>query len=596
MPASSLLHRLVPDLSVTLFRFPVPALISVLMFIYVMMDIQRIDLFFISNDKDRVYLAGLVSFLASGGMHLVAESKNWSRICNIAGAVSAAMLVSILVWLEHPRDTGVLFILCSAFLWLTISAFITRRARFNAFWLFNARLFLAIILATIVGIVFAAGLSAIIASIEHLFDVDIPGRAYGHIWGTGVTLVGPVYGLSLIPASFDEQFDLTHGDDILRRGISVLINYILVPVLLIYALILHAYAIKIGLTFKLPKGQIGIMVLLYGLAGTATWLIARPWVENGTRLLKFFTRFWFWFTVIPVALLALAIRARIAAYGVTPERYGLVLIGLWMFLTIIYFAFRRLQARPQVILGILAIMLLAGSFGPWGAERISVLSQLHRLQQLMELWGITENGKIASKQPSREDVPAQVLSNGNSIVTFLRRHDALEQLRPLFAGHPKDPFKVKYTNTYILADNINKVLGFKNINTAAGDSKSVNFHSSGSLSQTIPASRILHGPFSLYRKTTAAKQPDTANKVYINLGKDMLVARHNGRQWQINHGDLLEKTVNAKNGGNPLPVAIKPAGGGQAAILIVTAISGRRGKQKAIIHHLSGWLLIPATP
>lgn len=84
----------------------------------------------------------------------------------------------------------------------------------------------------------------------------------------------------------DEEVDITvQKGSLLERGVSVLVNYILVPVILVYAAILHAYAVKILLDGGLPQGQIATMVSIFAVGGTAAWLVAWPWREQGTRLL-----------------------------------------------------------------------------------------------------------------------------------------------------------------------------------------------------------------------------------------------------------------------------------------------------------------------
>ncbi len=60
----------------------------------------------------------------------------------------------------------------------------------------------------------------------------------------------------------------------------------LVSPTLAYALILHAYAVKIIVSGSLPKGQVATMVSIFAVAGTGAWLIAWPWRETGTRLLR----------------------------------------------------------------------------------------------------------------------------------------------------------------------------------------------------------------------------------------------------------------------------------------------------------------------
>ena len=74
-----------------------------------------------------------------------------------------------------------------------------------------------------------------------------------------------------MPRDLDEEIDIAREKGtLLERGVSVLVNYVTVPVIIVYALILHAYAVKIMLDGNLPKGQVATMVSIFAVAGTGT--------------------------------------------------------------------------------------------------------------------------------------------------------------------------------------------------------------------------------------------------------------------------------------------------------------------------------------
>ena len=260
-------------------------------------------------------------------------------------------------------------------------------------------------MAVIVGLIFGGGLSAIIESLNFLFNADLPSRLHEHVWVTAAALIAPIYGLSLVPTRLDEELTLTgERDTLLERGVSVLVNYVLVPIVVVYTVILHAYAVKILLDGALPEGQIGLMVTIFALGGTATWLIAWPWRETGTWVLRFFMRFWFWFTIVPVILLAIAIWERVSTYGVTPDRYGIVIVAVWLAIVTLYLAIRRNRADMRVLLGSIALLLLIGSTGPWGANSVSISSQFARLVGFHESEKLlTPDGKIVDPVPKLSD-------------------------------------------------------------------------------------------------------------------------------------------------------------------------------------------------
>jgi hypothetical protein len=59
-------------------------------------------------------------------------------------------------------------------------------------------------LASIAVIVFCLGLSAILASLEYLFSLEIEGSVYSHVWSIGLGFVGPLLALSLVPTDFPD--------------------------------------------------------------------------------------------------------------------------------------------------------------------------------------------------------------------------------------------------------------------------------------------------------------------------------------------------------------------------------------------------------
>ena len=281
------------------------------------------------DDSGYVIAGAAAAFIASGSAHFFAEGRGFSRGTGILISFAAAVIAAALGYFTKIFDTNLLFLFAGLVPVLMIAPYLKDNAKQGAIWLFNLRFGLAALLAVIVAALFAAGLSAIVEALNFLFDAGIDSNLHEHIWGTAASLIAPIYGLSLMPRDLDEEVDIaSQKDTLLARGVSVLVNYVLVPVIVVYALILHAYAVKIVLEQNLPKGQIATMVTIFALGGTGAWLVAWPWREAGTRALRWFMRGWFWLTIVPAVLLAIAIWRRITDYGITPDRYGILLVAI----------------------------------------------------------------------------------------------------------------------------------------------------------------------------------------------------------------------------------------------------------------------------
>ena len=171
-------------------------------------------------------------------------------------------------------------------------------------------------------------------------------------------------------------------DQFLDRAVRLIARFILVPLLLVYAVILFAYAVQIALLWQLPEGQVGWMASAFGAAGALTVLLLFPERRTAGPVVRWFTRWWFAITIPPVALLALALQVRVAAYGITEERYALGLVTVWLAVLAVAFARPSVERDVRLLPGVLAALLLFGAFGPWGAEAVSLRSQVAQFTAL----------------------------------------------------------------------------------------------------------------------------------------------------------------------------------------------------------------------
>ena len=508
------LERLVPDLAATFARFPIPAAISLLL-------CGWLNIIGGNSDHDgRVATGAAAAFIAAGAFHLLAEGRKLPRGLNWIMAFAAAGATGLAGYLPAIFHTNTLFLFAGLLPLLMIAPFMRSGVSQGAIWLFNLRFGLAALLAAVVALLFALGLSAIVEALNVLFGAGISGM-HEHIWFTAASLIGPLYGLSLMPRELDEEVDIRpHSGSLLDRGISVLVNYVAVPVIAVYALILHAYAVKILIEGELPRGQIGIMVTIFAIGGTACWLIAWPWREQGTKLLRLFMQGWFFLLIVPAVLLTMAIWRRLVDYGVTPDRYGIALVAVWVAALVLYLAIRRNRADMRAILGAVGVLLVVGSVGPMGANGLTISSQFKRLVALLETSGVLKDGKINPKGL----LPSEAGSTGSSIVYALNDAGGLDRLKPWFEGDAKSPF-TSMDSGWVIAQAVNERLGF---HQAAVSPDYVSFNSNQPLVLDLGSGGKLLGPFTARQIYNASepRKPMTAgfdaNVVTIRLETETL--------------------------------------------------------------------------
>ena len=506
------IERLLPDVAGVVTRFPVAVAASVLLCAYQLYS-GTLDLWRFYD----VQLALMAAFFAGGAAHLFAEGRRLGKIPGLVVAACVGLAAAAIFYFSQWLHGAGLFFFGGVVPALMVAPFLRHGARQGAIWLFNLRLGLAFLLATVVGVVFGLGLSTVVAGLNFLFSVDLGNVTFERIWTVALLLVGPIFGLALMPKDLDEEVDLeAHRGSLLERGVSVLVNYVLVPLALIYAAILHAYAAKIAVLQTLPKGEIGTIVSLFALGGTVTWLIGWPWREKGTVLLRWFMRGWFWLLPVPAALLATAIWRRVSDYGVTPDRYGIALVAVWTALLFVYLLWRRNKADMRAIVGSAAVLLLAGSFGPWGAYSTTAVSQVARLQAALEKAGILKGGKVVSPLPPVGSVDT---GEGYSIVTTLVSVNGLPRIASWF---DKPPVLV-----------VSEDKGWWDVTADVSAALGLAWNRNGflNLSPNLPLDRTWTGAVRLVgplNNLSIDSQPVVAAGVELKMGKDELTISKQG--------------------------------------------------------------------
>lgn len=434
------LRSMLPDVGEAFTRFPLPLLCAAALTILLLLDVEdSIDL--AKDDRLRLYTglaAGFLWFLAAD---VVAQSRRWSLWPRLLLYVlGLAAIVATQVYAAEIQFDRFLFIWGLALIVGTAPYF--RYGPQNAaFWQFNHRLWLGAFLAIIGAVLFAGGLWLIIETLEFLFDLTFGKRWIDDIWIIALGFIAPLNWLSLVPSDFGEEVPLGDQGEFTSRAVAIIVKYILVPLLLIYTAILYAYAVQIVVDGVLPKGRLSWMVLAYGATGMLTALFAWPTRKSGGALVRFFWRNWFLLMAGPVVLLFLAAYVRIEQYGVTYERYLLILFGAWLGIMALLFGLWRHGRDIRLLPATLALALIVGSLGSWGARGYSLYSQRAELAAVLEDAGLLKDGRAVRPAGKDQGLSKSDASRVRSIVRYLRKNDGLETLRPWFAGVEGDPFE-----------------------------------------------------------------------------------------------------------------------------------------------------------
>ena len=456
-------------------RFPVSVAVSVVL--TVLLNLQIVGVIAMSDRFEaEVIFASAGAFLAGLVAALWSDTRSLSVIAGVFAGVVAAAAAALLQFSHGGVYTQDVVVVEGLILATMVAAHLRRDANIESFWQFDLQLGIAAAMGVVALVIVCGGLSLLLESCRYLFDVPIAGSVYEHIWTTGASLLGPLFALAMIPTDADEPFVAGAKPDLMEKAVFYVLNFALAPLVLVYAVMLHIYAAKIAITANMPKGEVGRLVLNFGIIGTVTYMIAYPWREVGFRPVRWFMRSWFWLMVIPTLLLTLAAWQRIAEYGVTPERYCLCLFAIWLAAMVAYMGVAGGRIDLRAIPASLALALLVSSFGPWGVTSVSIRSQLGEFRHLLESQGALVDGRLKLEPPRVEKFARLVASNQRlgSILDTLLDLDALDRIEFIFAGADDDPFLTNPKD-----ERMRSVLGMNGVNALSEDQAAASKPSKG---------------------------------------------------------------------------------------------------------------------
>lgn len=160
------------------------------------------------------------------------------------------------------------------------------------------------------------------------------------------------------------------------RFVKIIINYILSPAVIAYTAILYLYFAAIIISWELPKGGIGYMVLALGVFALAGHLSQLLVTKN---CYGWFYKHLSWIAIPPLILFWIGTVERITTYSFTASRVYLLVSGLLMTLFILSLMSRKL-GNYQLMAVLSSVCIAVLTFIPGiSARDIGIYSQERRL-------------------------------------------------------------------------------------------------------------------------------------------------------------------------------------------------------------------------
>ena len=402
----------------TISRFPLETTLTILGTVFaILLSEERNDTMENFYTKSIMCCSLCLVLFLSISLYFSATHKNsWIRflISLILGGLVTAFIFSFSEKITEVEALQFLVLNIALHLLVSFAGFLPKAYEQDEFWEFNKQLFLRILTAGLYSVVLYSGLSLAILAVHHLFNVNFYDRIYLHLFFIIAGIFNTIFFLSGVPETNNESSPL-----ILKypKGLKNFTQYVLLPLISIYLVILICYETKILVTLSLPVGWVSNLVLVFAIFGILSFLLVHPIAEETGNLWMRTFNHWFYYLLVPLlGLLFWAILYRIHLYGFTHERYYVLALSIWLTIVVAYFIIKK-EPKIKFIPITMCITALLTILGPQSADTISKNSQLSRFESYLQK---TEKEKLTFEQ--EQDL--------SSIIDFLEENYGSEVLLP----------------------------------------------------------------------------------------------------------------------------------------------------------------------
>ncbi|WP_420128357.1 DUF4153 domain-containing protein [Longimicrobium sp.] len=299
---------------------------------------------------------------------------------------TAAVLIACATFgataLHHDRQAEVwrwLLLAAAAVMLLLLTPTLPRESHDRRrVWAFAWRVVVRLVGIGLYSVALFGLLAGAVAAVVSLFDLSKPDHLYTDLAGAVFfafatwIFVGGIHRLAA-PAEAG-----------VPEPVSRLGRWLYAPVLIIYLLILYAYATRVLITGELPRNLLSPLVIAAGLIGMVGAVLLEPvHADDEHRGLSMLVR------AVPALLLPLvplaawALLARLGEYGWTEFRYVRVAAVFAIGVLAVLGTVRLVRRRPPLLATVpttFAAVLLLSAVGPWSAPTVARRDQTARLR------------------------------------------------------------------------------------------------------------------------------------------------------------------------------------------------------------------------
>ncbi|AXX93337.1 hypothetical protein CPU12_07800 [Malaciobacter molluscorum LMG 25693] len=411
----------------------------------------------------------IYAMIISITIHLFIYKKNIS----IPFKIIIWVLGFITIFLSNYFHDTQYFYWLSLLLFLSFSSFLMKKTSNIEILNFNLFCLYAISFAFFSSVILYIGVLSIYSTVKYLFDIKI-------LTDNILKDIATITFLGLFPILFLNKIiksDFDYKEKINEHFYSVILKYILSPLVFVYTIILYIYFAKITILQELPKGNLALIICIFF---TIVILVKSllTGLAKHNKLTNFILRFSTYFSIIPIIFLSISIYTRVSQYGITSSRYVLIACAIWFIYLLIYELIYKQFNIKNALISLFIITLFSG-LTPFNAHYISVYSQADRLKNIFIKNDMYINSKVI---PAKKELPGKQRIEITSIINYLENSiKGREELKKLlkieintnFYNNVFKHLNIEYTTKYTIKQR-KYLTGFK-LNDIAINSKNYNY-------------------------------------------------------------------------------------------------------------------------
>ena len=276
-------------------------------------------------------------------------------------------------------------------LFVAFIPFVGKSYREKGFWEYNKNLFINFILTTIFTQVLILGVLLAILAVEKLFAFHFDEKIYPET-GLSMAIFGSTFIFLLFNAKGLSNLEKESQYPVILKFFT---QFVLIPLLIIYLVILYFYSGKILLAWELPRGWVTYLVMAFSIVGILALLLVYPLKEIKAKSWVVIFSKAFYYSLLPLLILLFtAIFTRVLQYGFTEARYYVLVLAIWLATLTIYYIFYKKASIKFIPTSLFCFGIFGLLFPFLNAFSVSVKSQKAELISLLNSEKLIENGKI----------------------------------------------------------------------------------------------------------------------------------------------------------------------------------------------------------